>query len=112
MRFKLGPMDFTQPSTWRGAAGIIALFGISFSPELTEQIAIALGAALSAIELFRNEYAIRNAPLPPLELQAKPTPIPVLDGELPNRKLRQLHQSVPSEPKTASPPESSGFGDR
>ena len=55
MRFKLGPIDFTQPSTWRGAAGIIAVFGLSASPELTEQIAIGLGAALSAIELFRNE---------------------------------------------------------
>ena len=64
MRFKLGPIDFTQPSTWRGAAGIAALFGISLSPELTHQIAIALGAALSAIELFRNEYASRKASVP------------------------------------------------
>ena len=65
MRFKIGPMDFTQPSTWRGAAGIAAVFGISASPELTDQIAIALGAALSAIELFRNEAAAGPAPLPP-----------------------------------------------
>ena len=107
MRFKLGPIDFTQPSTWRGAAGIAALCGISFSPELTNQIAIALGAALSAIELFRNESAARNAPLPPLELQAKPTTF--LDSALPNRRLRQ---PVSAEPETARNPESPGFGDR
>ena len=105
MRFKLGPMDFTQPSTWRGAAGIAALCGISLSPELTNQIAIALGAVLSAIELFRNEYAARNET--PLVLQAQPTPF--LDAALPNR---QLLQSLPAELKTPRNPESSGFGDR
>ena len=107
MKFKLGPIDFTQPSTWRGAAGIAALCGISLSPELTDQIAIALGAVLSAIELFRNEHAARSAPLPPLELQAQPTP--VLDAALPNRRLRQ---SVSAEPESAASPEPSSFGDR
>ena len=105
MKFKLGPIDFTQPSTWRGAAGIAALCGISLSPELTNQIAIALGAVLSAIELFRNEYAARNET--PLVLQAQPTP--VLDAALPNRRLRQ---SVSAEPETTRNPESPGFGDR
>jgi hypothetical protein len=110
MRFKFFGIDFTQPSTWRGAAGIAALCGISFSPDLTNQIAIALGAALSAIELFRNEYASRHAPLPPIEFQAKPTPvIPILDGALPNRKLRQ---PVSAEPATTRNSESSGFSDR
>jgi hypothetical protein len=110
MRFKLGPVDFAQPSTWRGVAGILAVCGISFSPELTEQIAIALAAFLSVLEIGRNEYATRNALLPLLELQAKPTPvIPVLDGALPNRKLRQ---SMPAEPETTRNSESSGFGDR
>ena len=107
MKFKLGPIDFTQPSTWRGAAGIIALCGISLSPALTEQIAIALGAVLSAIELFRNESATRNQSLPPLELQAKPTPF--LDAALPNRRLRQ---PLPAEPDPPRNPESPGFGDR
>ncbi len=53
----IGPIDLTQPSTWRGAAGILAVFGMGISPELTEQIAIALAALLSGIEIFRNEYA-------------------------------------------------------
>ncbi len=75
MRFKFGPIDFTQPSTWRGVAGFAALFGIRLSPELTNQIAIALGAALSAIELFRNEDAARHAPLPPIELQSVPVAV-------------------------------------
>ena len=105
MKFKLGPMDFTQPSTWRGAAGIAALCGISVSPELTEQIAIALGAVLSAIELFRNESAARNET--PLELHAQPTPF--LDAVLPNHPLLQ---SLPAELKTPRNPESPGFGDR
>ena len=72
MRFKIGPADFTQPSTWRGIAGFVAFCGISASPELTNQIAIALGAALSAIELFRNEYARPKDPLPPIELVSLP----------------------------------------
>ena len=103
MRFKLGPMDFTQPSTWRGMAGMAALCGISASPELTNQIAIALGAALSAIELFRNEYARPKNPLPPIELQSRTTAVVQSD---------RLRQPVPPEPKTTRSPESSSFGDR
>ena len=49
--------DFKQPTTWRGIAGLLAMFGISASPDLTHAICILLGAALSAIEVFRNEYA-------------------------------------------------------
>ena len=104
MRFKIGPIDFTQPSTWRGAAGIAALCGLSLSPDLSNQIAIALGAALSAIELFRNEDAARHAPLPPIELQS----IPVASVPVPDR----LRPPVPTEPETARNPESPGFGDR
>ena len=101
MRFKFGPIDFTQPSTWRGAAGIAALCGISLSPALTEQIAIALGAALSAIELFRNEAA-RPAALPPVVLQSVPAAVAPV----------QLRESLPPEPESAASPESPGFGDR
>lgn len=53
---KIGPIDFKQPSTWRGIAGFAALFGLSASPEFTNAICIALGAVLSAIEIGRNEY--------------------------------------------------------
>ncbi len=90
MRFNIGPIDFTQPSTWRGAAGMAALCGISLSPELTEQIAIALGATLSAIELFRNESAARPAPLPPIVLQSTPAAVAAV----------RLRTSVPAEPAT------------
>ena len=55
---RFGPIDFTQPSTWRGIAGIIATLGFGISPELTHVISIALGAALSAIEILRNENAV------------------------------------------------------
>ena len=102
MKFKLGPIDFTQPSTWRGAAGMAALCGISLSPALTEQIALALGAFLSAIELFRNESAARPAVLPPVVLQSVPAP----------DSAHQLCQSLSAEPESAAPAESPGFGDR
>ncbi|CDH44396.1 hypothetical protein [Candidatus Contendibacter odensensis] len=48
--------DFKQPTTWRGIAGLLAMFGLSASPDMTHAICILLGAALSAIEVFRNEY--------------------------------------------------------
>ena len=102
MKFKLGPIDFTQPSTWRGAAGIAALCGISLSPALTEQIALALGAFLSAIELFRNESATRPAVLPPVIPPRVPAAVAAV----------RLRESLPPEPESAASPESSGFGDR
>ena len=67
--------DFKQPSTWRGLAGLLAVFGIAASPELKDQIAIGLAALLSAIEIGRNEYATRNAVLrkvEAIELQSLP----------------------------------------
>ena len=102
MRFKIGPVGFTQPSTWRGAAGIAALCGISLSPALTEQIAIALGAALSAIELFRNEHAARKEALPSLVLQSVPAA----------SAADRLRRNLPTDAETARHPESPGFGDR
>ncbi len=58
MRLKFGPLDFTQPSTWRGLLGLLALGGVALSPELIDQIAIAFAAAMSAIELFRDELNV------------------------------------------------------
>ena len=105
MRFKIGPVDFTQPSTWRGAIGLAGFFGISLSPELTHQIAMACGAALSAIELFRNEDAARKEAVPPLEKVGRPA---VVDQQ----PAERLRRNVPTEPETARHPESPGFGDR
>lgn len=102
MRFKLGPIDFTQPTTWRGLLGFAGLFGVSISPELADKIAIAVGMGLSAIEVFRDEYAARHALLPPIVLQSLPAAV----------AADRLRQPMPPEPETAPLPESSGFGDR
>mgnify|MGYP003609762315 CR=1 FL=1 len=113
MRFKFGPIDFTQPSTWRGVAGLAALFGIRLSPELTGQIAIALGAVLSAIELFRNEYSSPHAKAVVGEQSTtgpnRPVaPIPAAAVPVPDR----LRPSVPSDDDTDRSLEPPGFGDR
>ena len=101
MRFKIGPVDFTQPSTWRGAIGLAGLFGISLSPELAHQIAMACGTALSAIELFRNEHAARKEAVPSLVLPSVPAAV----------AADRLRRNLPTEPETARNPESPGFGD-
>ena len=103
MRFKIGPVDFTQPSTWRGAIGLAGFFGISLSPELAHQIAMACGAALSAIELFRNEHAARKEALPSLVLPSVPAAAVAAD---------RLRRNLPTDTETARNPESPGFGDR
>ena len=102
MRFKIGPVDFTQPSTWRGAIGLAGFFGISLSPELTHQIAMACGAALSAIELFRNEHAARKEAVPSLVLPSVPAAV----------AADRLRRNLPTDAETARHPESPGFGDR
>jgi hypothetical protein len=56
MKTKFLGMDFKQPSTWRGLLGFAGLIGWTLTPGLRDQIALALAAALSAIELFRDEY--------------------------------------------------------
>jgi hypothetical protein len=90
---RIGPIDFTQPSTWRGIAGFAALFGLSASPEFTSAICLALGAVLSAIEIGRNEYARQNA-APPIQ-QEKPafTPIP---NPFNGMRASQAMQSLPT----------------
>ena len=120
MRFKFGPIDFTQPSTWRGLLGLLSMAGITLSPELVTQIAIVLGAGLSAIELFRNENhsppakAVAgeqsttgpNRPVAPV-----PAAVPDPDPD-PDPIPLQLRPSVPSDDDTARNLESPGFGDR
>ena len=44
-----------QPSTLRGVIGLLGVVGVAISPEQIEAIAVAVGAILAAIELFRNE---------------------------------------------------------
>ena len=98
---KLGPLDFRQPSTWRGLLGFAGLIGWALSPELRDQIALALAAALSAIELFRDEYR-----------EAKTRggdPVPAAGGRL------QRPARVPAVAETADldPTDASGgFNDR
>jgi hypothetical protein len=102
MSMKVGPIDFEQPSTWRGIASGLALFGISLNPALTDQIAIALGAFLSAIEIFRDEHA--RAPLPPIELQSVPAAV--------SADAQQLRQPLPAEFESSPTATPTGFGDR
>jgi hypothetical protein len=98
---KLRPLDFKQPSTWRGLLGFAGLIGWTLSPELRDQIALALAAALSAIELFRDEY--REAKT------RSGAPAPAAGGQL------QRPARVPAVAETADldPTDTSGgFNDR
>ena len=63
---------------------------------------MACGAALSAIELFRNEDAARKEALPSLVLHRVPA------GDAADR----LRRNLPTDAETARNPESPGFGDR
>lgn len=113
---KLGPLDFNQPSTWRGLLGLLALGGWALSPELRDQIALALAAALSAIELFRDEYRARNASA------CAPTTGPNRAADADAERLRVPTHDAPTQrnpvPAIADTPDldaphfPSGFGDR
>ncbi|MDG4550748.1 MAG: hypothetical protein P9F19_15915 [Candidatus Contendobacter sp.] len=91
---KIGPIDFRQPSTWRGLLGFLALIGWNLSPELREQIATLLATALCAIELFRNEYA-----------RHRPADVAV-------ERLRVSAMDQPTRPNPADPDPSHFGGDR
>lgn len=73
---KLGPIDFKQPSTWRGLLGLLALVGWKVSPELREQIAVTLGMALAAIEMLRDEYRAGRAAGPVVDPTADRVRVP------------------------------------
>jgi hypothetical protein len=99
MSMKVGPIDFTQASTWRGIAGTVAVFGFAFSPELTNQIAVTLAAALSAIEIFRDEHA--KPALPPIELQSRVEPVATTASPA----GQPLRQPMPADPESAFHPD-------
>lgn len=109
---KLGPMDFNQPSTWRGLIGLAAIGGISVSPAIAEQIALLAAALMALIEMFRDEYRKKpDAPTEPPAPRAAITqknPVvfdPDAYGERVTDRLRPLppHDDVSS---------TAGFGDR
>lgn len=120
---KIGPMDFNQPSTWRGLIGLAAIGGISFSPALAEQMALLAATAIALIEMFRDEYRTKkptaqsavvtqvNPATPPAAETGAAVPAgfnPDAYGERAPDGLR----NVPPEPETPRNPESFGFGDR
>ena len=113
---KLGPLDFRQPSTWRGLLGLVSLVGWTLTPELRDQIALLLAAALSAIELFRDEYAARNAstgtaaPCPNPPSASAPTTGPNRAAAAAAERLRMSSHDAPTQRNNEFPP--SGFGDR
>lgn len=49
-----------EPSTWRGVAGLAAVFGIVISPELADAIMVAGLGVFSLIEVFRKEKVKKN----------------------------------------------------
>lgn len=83
---KIGFIDLNQPSTWRGIVGLAGLFGIAVSPELTDQIAIAMGAIFAGIEIYRDER--KAAALPKIELQGRPDPVGLPVEQLRNDPLQ------------------------
>lgn len=97
----IGPIDLNQPSTWRGAIGLLSITGVSLSPELANQIALFAAGLLSLIEMFRNEYATRKEPLPSMELQGAA-----------DRTAEPLRPSAPVAAEPTNPPEPSRFSDR
>ncbi len=104
---KLGPVDFTQPTTWRGLLGFVGLLGWTFTPELRDQIALALGTALAAIEMFRDEYRGKSpAPAPTAQPTPDPVPAPVDAMAMRMRQRQQPTLRNPAEGQDAS------FGDR
>ena len=110
MRLKFGPLDFTQPSTWRGLLGLLALGGVALSPELIDQIAIAFAAAMSAIELFRDEYRTKA-----ITGTAETTgPNRPMATRLDTGATRLRVPSVSPSPTVDSDPDNdpAGFGDR
>lgn len=44
-----------EPSTWRGLAMLLGAFGVGVNPEAINQIGVAVGAAIAAVEIFRKE---------------------------------------------------------
>ncbi len=98
---KLGPVDFAQPSTWRGILGLAAMGGWAISPELRDQIALALGTALAAIEMFRDEYRSKSP---------APAPVPVPDSvDAMAMRMRQRQQPTLRNPAEG---QDARFGDR
>ena len=105
---KIGPIDFNQPSTWRGIVGLVAIGGLSVSPELANQIALFAAGLISLIEMFRNEYTTRskNTTLPSIALVSSPSP-----DDQPGFNERELEPLRRVSPESASSPPP-GFGDR
>ena len=43
-----------EPTTWRGLAVLLGMFGVGFNPDAIMQIGVLVGAAVSAIEIGRK----------------------------------------------------------
>lgn len=109
---KLGPLDFRQPSTWRGLLGFAGLIGWTLSPELRDQIALALATALSAIELFRDEYRARDTTAGGIQETTGP-PRPVSAVVPVAARPERLRVPAVAETADLDPTDSSGgFNDR
>lgn len=44
-----------EPSTWRGIVVLAGVLGVAIKPEVADQAATAVAAAVGLIEIFRRE---------------------------------------------------------
>lgn len=44
-----------EASTWRGLAVMLGAFGVYANPDAIQQVGVAVGAFVSAIEIFRKD---------------------------------------------------------
>ena len=86
---KIGFIDFSQQSTWKGILGLSGVIGWAISSELRDQIAMVIAGAFFAIDIYRDEY--KKAAPPKIELQGRSDP-----ADRPAEQLR--NDPLPTEP--------------
>ena len=55
MNFSFITDRLREPSTWRGIALMAGTLGVGLNPEAIQQVGVAVGAAIAAVEVFRKE---------------------------------------------------------
>jgi hypothetical protein len=55
MNFEYVFARLKEPSTWRGLSILLGVIGVYADPAAIQQVGVAVGATISAIEIFRKE---------------------------------------------------------